>query len=122
MKTIGDFIVCHKQVCKIVDIKNNYLELVPLNDESLKMHIPSDSKVLRNLISKEEIDKLLKEIPSIDAVGISERMIENTYKELLQSGTYEDLVKIIKTAYLRMNIERIIIKRLVIEILILRTS
>ena len=101
MKNIGDFIVCHKQVCKIIDMNGNYLELVPLNEESLKMHIPSDSKVLRNLISKEEIDKLLKEIPSIDAVGISERMIENTYKELLQSGTYEDLVKIIKTAYLR---------------------
>ena len=101
MKNIGDFIVCHKQVCKIIDMNGNYLELVPLNEESLKMHIPSDSKVLRNLLSKEEIDKLLKEIPSIDAVGISERMIENTYKELLQSGIYEDLVKIIKTAYLR---------------------
>ena len=28
-------------------------------------------------------------------------MIENNYKELLQKGTYESLVSIIKTAYLR---------------------
>ena len=28
-------------------------------------------------------------------------MMENTYKELLQRGTYEDLITVIKTAYLR---------------------
>ena len=101
MKNCGDYIVCHKQVCKIVSIKDNILTLVPVNDETLKMRIPKDSKVLRNLMSKDEIDKLLKEIPSIEAIGTNERMIENTYKELLQSGSYEDLIKIIKTAYLR---------------------
>lgn len=101
LKKIGDYIVCHKQVCEIVGIEDNLYVLAPLNDATLKMRIPLNSPVLRDLMSKKEIDKLLKEIPQIDTIDNKERMIENNYKELLHSGTYEDLVKIIKTAYLR---------------------
>lgn len=97
----GDYIVCHKQVCIIKDVDNDILVLKPLDDASLTMRISINSKVLRNLISKEKIDSLLREIPSIDIVDSGEKMIENIYKELLKSGTHEDLVKIIKTAYLR---------------------
>ena len=101
MKTCGEYIVCHKDTCKIVEVKDNYYVLEPVNDKTLKMKVPVDSKILRDLMSKDQIDKLLREIPSIETVNINDRMVENTYKELLQRGTYEDLVKIIKTAYLR---------------------
>ena len=34
-------------------------------------------------------------------ISLEEKQIEQTYKELMKSGTHEDLVKIIKTTYLR---------------------
>lgn len=101
MKNIGDYIVCRKEVCKIKDIKNNLYVLEPIDDTTLTLQVPINSQVLRNLIKKKDIDKLLKEIPSIDTVNSSDRLIEQTYKELMQNGTYEDLIKIIKTTYLR---------------------
>lgn len=101
MKNIGDYIVCRKEVCKIKDIKNNLYVLEPIDDTTLTLQVPINSQVLRDLIKKKDIDKLLKEIPSIDTVNSSDRLIEQTYKELMQNGTYEDLIKIIKTTYLR---------------------
>lgn len=65
------------------------------------MKVPIDSKVLRDLIKKEDIERLLREIKSIEVINSNDRMIENTYKELMQRGTYKDLIKIIKTTYLR---------------------
>ena len=86
-------------------IKDNYYILKPLDDPSLKMKIPTDSKVLRDLIKKEDINKLLKSIPAINTIDSSDRLIENTYKELMKRGTYEDLITVIKTTYLR-NLNR----------------
>ena len=101
MKEVGDYIVCHKQTCKILDIIDNYYVLEPIADTTLKMKVPTDSKILRDLIKKEDIPALLQEIPNIKTVINSEGMMENTYKELLHRGNYEDLITVIKTAYLR---------------------
>ena len=109
MKKVGEYVVNRKQVCKICDIvthKNKtYYSLVPVGDNTLNIKVPIDSKLLRDLITKEELEKLLLEIPRIDAIDNSEKMIENQYKKLMKSGTHEDLVKVIKTTYLR-NKER----------------
>lgn len=86
-------------------IKDNYYILKPLDDPSLKMKIPTDSKVLRDLIKKEDINKLLKSIPVINTIDSSDRLIKNAYKELMKRGTYEDLITVIKTTYLR-NLNR----------------
>lgn len=86
-------------------IKDNYYILKPLDDPSLKMKIPTDSKVLRDLIKKEDINKLLKSIPAINTIDSRNRLIENAYKELMKRGTYEDLITVIKTTYLR-NLNR----------------
>ena len=109
MKKIGEYVVNRKQVCKICDIithKNKtYYSLIPVGDKTLNIKVPIDSKLLRDLITREDLEKLLLEIPRIDAINNSEKMIENQYKELMKSGTHEDLVKVIKTTYLR-NKER----------------
>ena len=86
-------------------IKDNYYILKPLDDPSLKMKIPTYSKVLRDLIKKEDINKLLKSIPAINTIDSRNRLIENAYKELMKRGTYEDLITVIKTTYLR-NLNR----------------
>ena len=95
-------------VCKIKDIKvNNFTKkkcyvLVPVNDESLTINVPIDEdKLIRNLLTKKEIDELIKKIPTIEVLDLDDKNIEIKYRELLRSDNPEDLVKIIKTTYLR---------------------
>lgn len=114
MYKINSFIVYGKKVCKIADIRKNrfnnedYYLLIPIDDPSLKIEIPVSNKLknTRELISKEDIFKVINNIPNIETIKIDERFLENEYKNLLASGTHEDLIKIIKTTYLR-NKERL---------------
>lgn len=106
MFKINDYLVYRKEVCKVTEIKeykNDFLYYVitPINDTSLKIEVPTDSSVIRPLISKIEIQKIIEEIPNIKEIAENDRLLENKYKELLKSGTYNDLITIIKTTYLR---------------------
>lgn len=109
MFNVNDFLVYKKEVCRVKEIKENSLDkssyyvLIPVTDESLKIEVPTANRLghLRNLISIEEIDNIIKKIPSIKIIEENDRFIENEYKELLKSGTFEDLITIIKTTYLR---------------------
>lgn len=74
--------------------------------------MPIDSNFLKKVITKEEIDRLLLEIPEINTIDLGEKQIEQEYKELMKSGTHEDLVKIIKTSYLRNQIRILNNKRI----------
>ena len=98
------YIVYRKEVCKVIDEKEGVYVLIPAYDNSIKYKILVDSPVVKDLLTKEEIDKLLLEIPHIDVISMSDKQIEQSYKELMNSGTHEDLVKIIKTTYLRNQI------------------
>lgn len=106
MFKINDYLVYRKEVCKVTEIKeykNDFLYYVitPINDTSLRIEVPTDSSVIRPLISKIEIPKIIEEIPNIKEIAENDRLLENKYKELLKSGTYNDLITIIKTTYLR---------------------
>ena len=108
----GEFVVYKRDVCKIEDIKNvrnqDYYVLIPMSDKSLKINVPVENKfgLLRNLIKKEELEKLIEMIPNINAIECNDKMIENEYRTLMNSGKHEDLISIIKTTYLR-NKERL---------------
>jgi CarD family transcriptional regulator len=114
MKKVGDYIVYKKDVCKIADIKKNhfnnqdYYLLIPIDDESLHIDVPVDNRMgyLRDLISKEEVTSVIENIPNIEIIKIDEKRLEYEYKNLLSDASHENLVKIIKTTYLR-NQERI---------------
>lgn len=123
MFKIGDYVVYRKDICQIKELIENYFNnedyyaLQSISDHSLKINIPvakSDS-LLRNLITKEEVNDIIKEIPEIDTIDSNEKFIEQEYKELMNSGTHRDLIKIIKTTYLR-NKERLESKKRVAEI------
>ena len=111
MYKVGDLVVNKNNICRIEDILHNYIKnedyylLIPIDDKSLKLKVPINSSI-RSLISKEDIEKLIIRIPNIDPLSLDERSIENEYKKLYLSGKHEDLIKIIKTTYLRNN-ERI---------------
>ena len=106
MFKVNDYLVYRKEVCKVMEIKeykNDFLYYVitPINDTSLRIEVPTDSSVIRPLISKIKIQKIIEEIPNIKEIAENDRLLENKYKELLRNGTYNDLIAIIKTTYLR---------------------
>ena len=114
MYKTNDYLIYGKDVCKVHEIEekkfNNedYYILRPINNESLKISVPVTNKngKIRDLITKEEIENLINKIPNIDIITTEDKFIENEYKKLLNNGSHEDLIKIIKTTYLR-NKERL---------------
>ena len=53
-------------------------------------------------MSKKDANDLINKIPEIEPLtNINDKLLERTYKDLLYNGNHEDLIKIIKTAYLR---------------------
>ena len=118
-----DYVIYKHDVCKIKEIKENkfmgntYYVMTPIDDDSLIIDIPTENKMgfLRDIISAKEAHNLINRIPEIDPIdNINEKYLEATYKELLNNGNYEDLVKIIKTTYLR-NEDRINNKKKISE-------
>jgi len=112
MFKIGDYLVCRKEVCRIVEIKQKYFNnqdyfiLQPVSDASLTIQMPIDSNQLRCVLSKKEVDAIIKKIPFVDIITTdNDKIMENVYKELLSTNKHEDLVKIIKTTFAR-NQER----------------
>lgn len=106
----GEYVVYRHDVCIIKDIKKNevtgntYYVMSPVDDESLIINTPVENKMgfLRDIISNDEAKKLIEKIPKISPIeGVDEKSLEFKYKDMLKSGNYEDLVKIIKTTYLR---------------------
>lgn len=105
MKKIGDYIIYRRDVCKIIDYKkinnNDYYVLEPINDNSLRITIPIDNVYIKELMNITELEELINNIPNIDIIEENDRNIENKYKELLDSGIHENLIRIIKTTYIR---------------------
>lgn len=111
MFKVNDYVVYKKDVCQISEIKEKYFNdtdyyiLRPVSDKSLTISVPTDNKVIRNLISKKELEAIIQNIPNIKLIESTNKLIENDYKELMATGKHEDLIQIIKTTYLR-NKER----------------
>lgn len=112
MYQVNDLLVYKKDVCVVEEVKSKYIKdidyyvLSPITDKSLKIQIPTTSSAIRSLITKERIEEIIANIPNIEIIKNETKKLENDYKQLMQSGTHEDLIKIIKTTYLR-NKERL---------------
>ncbi len=114
MFQINDSVVYQNEVCLIKERKEkffngkDYYVLSPYSDSSLTINLPIEQAdmVLKPVLTKKEALDLIKEMPSIKPIISDDKMIENEYKLLLKSENKTDLVRIIKTTYLR-NYERI---------------
>lgn len=109
MFNIGDNVIYMRDLCTIIDIKDNntaetknYI-LQPVYDKSLTISIPvnNTNKFLRPVISKKEALSIIKKIPEIQVIDLNDRLIESEYKTLMKSNTFEGLIKIIKTTHIR---------------------
>ncbi|MBR1416603.1 MAG: CarD family transcriptional regulator [Bacilli bacterium] len=110
MFKINSHVLYNCNVCKVKDIVKNsdkdYYVLVPINDESLTIKAPLTQENIRKLLSKKEINRLINNMPNIKTINYPNHQLEAEYKKLLNTGNREDLVRIIKTTYLR-NKERL---------------
>lgn len=111
MYKIGDYVVYKRDVCIIKAIKENhfmnrdYYVMYPVDDKTLTIDVPTDNPNLRSVISKDKALELIDKIYIIEPLDVNNKNLENEYKLLLQNDNLEDLVKIIKTTYVR-NEER----------------
>lgn len=110
MYNINDFVVYKRDVCQIINKKIihnlEYYVLKSTTDTSLIIDVPisNENKLLRKLITKEEIELLIDEIKYLPTLEIDGKNLEDQYKKLMQDGSIESLVVIIKTTYLRNKI------------------
>ena len=109
MYKVNDVVVYRRDVCKIVGKKRSdftgemcYI-LVPYyqQDGSIKMQVPVSNKAgnLRDLITKKEINQLIKNTPSIKSLPNKPANMKSQYATLLKGNDIADLVCIIKTSY-----------------------
>ena len=113
MFQVGEYIVCdHNGVCQVLavtempELKKDvlYYQLEPVYSRGSRIFVPVDSNklVMRRVFTEEEVETLLKEIPSIETIWISnEKNREEQYREVARKYDCREWVKIIKTIYLR---------------------
>ncbi len=105
----GQHNVCRIEKIGTLDISSInrdklYYTLKPLYQKDSSVYAPvENTKVLmRPVISKQEATDLIAEIPSIESIYISdEKAREKQFKEVLASCDCREMIKIIKTLYMR---------------------
>lgn len=111
MYKINDYIVYKRNVCKITDIveygkRGKYYIFIPIDDNSLTIKLPIDNKDIRSIISKEEVMRIISTMKKADIIEVlNKKILEYQYKDLIMDGTFESLIRIIKTTYSR-NMQR----------------
>jgi CarD family transcriptional regulator len=115
MFKIGDLIVYgNNGVCRVIDIgtldskcalkDKVYYTIEPFYNSGTKIYTPVDNDkiMMRPIISKEDALELIDNIKDMGELGISdEKSRESDYKETIKKCDCKELVKMIKTIYLR---------------------
>jgi CarD family transcriptional regulator len=115
MFNIGDYVIYGTNgVCKVekigaindFGISNDrvYYTLCPRYKKDSKIFTPIDSNkvIMRPVMSKDEAMQLIDEINDIESLWIpDEKRRETEYKEAIKTCSCRELIKIIKTIYLR---------------------
>lgn len=115
MFELGEFIVYGRNgVCKIIEIgtldvggaskDKLYYTLIPMYSDKSKLFTPVDNKkvIMRSVISKEEANALMDDFENIETILVEDDVRrEDVYKKSIKRCDSRELVKIIKTIYLR---------------------
>lgn len=81
-----------------------YYTLVPYYVKGSSVYTPVDGNkvIMRPVMTKEEVMNLIEDIKNIDTLWVKdEKKREETYKSAIRSCDARELVKIIKTIYMR---------------------
>ena len=114
MFNVNDYVVYSSVgVCRVADIKKEedlngketeYYILEPVYGNRMTIKTPVDNQKvpIRSIISKEELLSLIASIPQQETVWIEDnRQRSNNFKAALKTGECEELIKLIKTIYMK---------------------
>ena len=113
MFRINDVIIYGAQgVCRIADVeektisgtKKTYFVLKPVADSGSTIYAPADNatvlKKMRRLLSKDEVDALIDSMKDEHmAWTTNENERKESYKKILGSGDYIELIRMLKAIY-----------------------
>ncbi len=113
MFEIGEYVIHNASgLCIVKDIitymDKKYYVLNKYNDDRTRIMVPVNSNLnlLRKVITKDEIDNIIEEIPNIEVNPIYDyrkRTLE--YDKMLKSGDTKTLFKLIKTMYKQRDVD-----------------
>lgn len=104
---LDDFVVHGRDIGKVVDIfeqdGEKYYKIQSLYDTTLSVRTPvaKQNEYIRPVINKQRAEELIDMIVSIEPIEIETRTAEATYSHLIKSGNHVDIIRLIKTSYLR---------------------
>lgn len=114
MFRIGEYVVYgYSGVCLVDEItqmevpgsrdKRDYYALVPVHSRGSRVYAPVDGKKpIRAIITPEEAEALILEIPGIEPLEVvSDKHREEQYKEVMKSCDCREWIRIIKTLNIR---------------------
>ena len=115
MFEIGEYIIYgNTGVCRVEEVaarpvpgtktERLYYTLEPVYDKGCRLFTPVDNQKvkMRPVLTAKEADELIKRIREIDILWVrDEKNREQIYKDAIRTCDCEDLIKIIKTLYLR---------------------
>ena len=115
MFQVNEMIVYGKHgICKVVakgkidmpmiDKNKEYYTLMPCKEKASVVYAPVENNktIMRYVLTAEEVNRLLKEIPDLEEIQVeNEREREACYKEILGSCDCRELIRILKTLYVR---------------------
>ncbi|MBQ7954187.1 MAG: CarD family transcriptional regulator [Lachnospiraceae bacterium] len=115
MFEIGEYIIYGtKGVCQVMDITTmnldgvpkdtKYYILQPWNQSGSRIFVSVDNQktIMRKILTKEEANALIDKIPEIEEIWVdNDKVREEKYKECIRTCECSELVRIIKTLYLR---------------------
>ena len=111
----GEYVVYgSKGVCRIQDITNIdipgvdqkrlYYIMHPVQNSEQTLYLPTDSTkaIIRRVMTKEEANRLIHDIPSIENLDVpNEKQREARYKQALHGCRGRDWISILKTLHQR---------------------
>ena len=114
MFQVNDVVIYGNQgVCKVTDIgpleineseNKIYYTLNPLYQKGTVIYAPVENpkSVMRPVLSREQANSLIKEIPDIETFRVgNDRDRESIYRTAIRTCDPRELIKIIKTVYIR---------------------
>lgn len=112
MYSVGQYVVCgNKGVCTIeeittldisgVDKAKLYYILKPQYISASTVYVPVENAAsLREVLTREQAEQLVNEIPDILPLNISnEKLVEQEYRNCMRSNDSMEWVRVIKTIY-----------------------
>ena len=111
----GEYVVCgNKGVCMVEDVttldisgvdkKREYYILKPVYMAGSTVYVPVDTakESMQSVLTHEEADRLIQSIPNIPLITITnDKLLEQEYRGCMKTNACEEMIKIIKTIYLR---------------------